>query len=173
MRRVAIVAGLLMAGVGLIALLYPPTSVWQVSGAALEELPAPVGDVTDNRNRFALGDPDFVIATRVYHDRAPQEVEDALLAGGFQPMGADELFKDCCGDWDAMVASVSPDGVEGTVVRLTPADTDIQTSWPFFAIVAAALMTGGVGLISFARRLSESTGDPEAVEPEAADPGTG
>ncbi len=162
MRRVAVVVGLLLAGIGLLALLYPPVSVWRVSGTALNQLPAEAGEITDARNRFALGDPDFVVATRVYHDRSPDEVRELLLENGFETIGADEASKECCGDWDAMVASWAADDAGGTSVSLTPADGDIQVTWPLFAIVSAVLITVGFGVVSFARRSSPPTPNAES-----------
>jgi hypothetical protein len=146
-RRVVIVAGVIIASAGLLLTLFPVISVWQLSGQVLGELP-PISalDASDDHRRLAISDREFILAVRTYEDAEAATITSALLADGFQPIGVGTqrwLSKDCCGSYDAVWVRVEDTGSGSAIATVTVADSDVQLSWPFFAIVGLPLMLGG------------------------------
>ncbi len=142
--------GLAIASTGLLVALFPMISIWRVSSEVLDELPEiPASSIEDDHRRFAIADPEFVLATRSYQGTSSDDVERALLANGFAPTSGRDgrwLYKDCCGEYDAVWVRVNKSGAESSVAVLTAADSDLQTSWPFFAftglLVTLTALTG-------------------------------
>lgn len=163
-RRVGVIFGAVVALVGLLIALFPLISVWRVSGQVLDELPPiSAAGVHDDRHRFAIPDPDFVLATRTYEGLAAVDVEAALLGGGFESISAGTerwLSKDCCGEYDAVWVQVVDDGSGSAVATLTAADSDVQLSWPFFLVLGLPLLLGGgLGAVAALRRPSRQSNE--------------
>jgi hypothetical protein len=156
--------GALAALVGLVIALFPWISAWRVSGRVLDELPmVSAAGIHDDRHRLAIPDPDFVLATRTYEGLAADEVEAALLSGGFQSISAGTerwLSKNCCGEYDAVWVQVRDVHSGSATATLTVADSDVQLAWPFFLVFGLPMTLGGtIGAVA-ALRKTDTTGLP-------------
>ena len=160
-RQLRTIIGLVFTVLGMLIALFPVISVWRVSGQVLTQLPELTADVDDDRHRFAIPDPDFVLATRTYHDMSESELEAALVEAGFESTSAGGkryLSKECCGEYDAVLVQIEEGPEDVAVATLTAADADVQLSWLFFAILGLPVMVAGaVGVLTGLRR---PTGQP-------------
>lgn len=153
MGRIRPAVGTVVLLVGLLIALSPFISVWRVGGQMLSELPDLEGvDHRDERVGWsAMFDDEFVLARRAFDTIDDRNVAAALVANGFEPLGASGFTKGCCGDYDAVWADVQSRGADGVLVELTAADSDWQLAWPLFSgigslavlVGAAILVTGG------------------------------
>lgn len=156
--------GSLLIGFGVLVALFPFISTARVSSVILSELPDTVsGSSADDEDQYgsAIFDEDFVLATRTYETATTEEVEQALVAAGYQRVGSgDDVVwsKDCCGEWDAARVTVTENNGGRTVATMSVYDTDIQISWPF--ISAVGLIPGFAGLILVARNPRRSGSRP-------------
>ncbi len=163
-RRARPILCLMVAGVGVLTACFPAISVWRTGGQALAQLPALPVPTDDVRHPLAVWDPNLVVATRTLSEISTAEVESALLRDGYQPTqarGGQWWSKACCGEDDAVWIQLEAGPGNTTVARVTVADADAGSSWPFIVAVGAGLAVGGAFTAAPRRR-------PPAGEP--ADP---
>ncbi len=148
MRRVVGLLGLMVAGAGLLIALFPLISVWRMSGSVLAELPDVQGpSISTDRNRLALFDGDFVLATRTYEGFSGPDLKEVLLSEGFgilNARGGVWLSKPCCGDYDAVWARIDEVGPDTGLAVVTVADSDVQVAWPLISWLGLSVIAVGL-----------------------------
>ena len=174
MRRLTAVLGSVMVTAGMLVALYPVISVWNLSGEVLEHLPAADAlTYQDDRNRLAISDPAFILATRSYEGVSVDQLEAALIDDGFErtAMGGERWFiKTCCGSFDAVQVRIDGVGDGSTLATVTLVDGDVQLAWPVIAFFGLVVVIGGVAAVIAGRRRPPgfSAGDPPPhVEPSS------
>ncbi|MCP4226706.1 MAG: hypothetical protein GY773_25480 [Actinomycetia bacterium] len=148
MRRVLGILSLMVAGAGLLIALFPLISVWRVSGSVLAELPDVQGpSINTDRNRLALFDDDFVLATRTYEGLSGSDLKQVLLREGFRILNARGevwLSKPCCGDYDAVWVRIDEVGPDTGLAVVTVADSDEQVAWPLISWLGLSVIAVGL-----------------------------
>ena len=163
MPRAGRTGGWALIGIGLLVGLLPFVSVWRTSGMVLEQLPEVTSaEINDQRSwAGAVFDDDFKLATRTYAGVTIESVRAALVADGFERIGADRFSRSCCGESDAVWVTVERTTAESVAVVLTVADSDWRTLWKAFAVFSLLLVLAGSRIVVRSDKRSDRV--PELV----------
>lgn len=150
MVRMRVVSSMVLIVVGTASAAYPFVSVSRLQQQVLDEVPLPDGAAVNIEGTpdDAIRDSEFVLAFRGV-GASVEEVEQALLASGFQSGGPElegrsTFTAPCCGSYDAVMVSVfeGRDGITG--LRYSVTDSDITSTWIFINGFGGLLVLGGL-----------------------------
>ena len=167
MRRIV---GVVVVAAGLWLATFPFTSVWAVTGTAIDQVPEVAAErIATDRNWLAMFSGGFTLATRSYQGATADEVEQAFRADGFDALVTQEgerwWIRECCGEYDAVWVRVDSTVDGGSRAVISVYDEDIQATWPFISGLGVLLSLIGLGLVvarTGSPTLAEATPQPVA-----------
>lgn len=133
-------------------IVFPFFSTWRGGNEALNQLPVMAGEPhSDRQHRFgSLFDDQMILARRIYPGLPAEDVTLALRQSGFESYRTVDhtwQVKECCGEWDGVLARAEDRTDGGSVVLLSMVDGDLQSVWPIFLVIGLPLMTAGAGFV--------------------------